>query len=217
MVRKLSPFAAATLCSLGLTLFPSAGDANDFLSNDVDNYLPVCVSLRDEAIICDEQVRRIYVTVNTNTLAFVLPQNCRLDASNPKRIVLTEANHRCFLVVRILAPRKLDSKNSPTPSFRDMVLAEHPGATIVDEFFRSGAGRSGPAFDLQSTNSSQLVQCVRVVFLSSPVGTVELALQCQGAEFNNTKHLLDSLLRSFCTDENGPIKALQSPTEPPRS
>jgi hypothetical protein len=210
--NKVTALAAAALSAAWLAGFGVAG-AGELSSIDAANCLNLQVRMQNEAVICDEQIRRVYVTANTNTFAFILPRDFRLDASSGKKIVLSETDN-CYLVMRIIAPL---GKDSSAPSFREMVLKEHPGATILEEFSHTAAGRSGPAFDLQSTNSSQVVQCARIVFIPSPVGTVEISLRSDKDKFAVSNHALNRVLWSFCTDEDGPIKPMQTPTEPPRS
>jgi len=189
-------------------------EADDGLpSMGFSSFLPVQATLRHEAIVGDEQIRRTYVTVGTNLFAFCVPPGFQLDASNPAKVVLTPADYKCFLVFRVRA-RDLEGV---AKSYRDTVLEEYPDAKILSEFAQPAGTSGGEAFDLQWVSTGHIIQSARVVFVESSVGTVELILLASADNFAGSKRALDYLRFSYCSDKDGPIKPLQTPSEPPRS
>lgn len=161
-------------------------------------------SLRSGEVVGVEQVRRAYLAFGTNRFAFVMPSGFRMDASNPEKIVLTDSNYSCFLTVRVAG--RPTGQEVELETGRELVLNQHPGATILEQFLQSAANRSGPAFDLQWEASNGSMQSARVAFIPSAAGILEFSVLSKPDKFAESKHMLNFLMLTFRSNEGGKLE-----------
>lgn len=178
-------------CSFAGDWFPAAGT----------NSAPQ-VALKSGEVIGSTPIQRAYVTWGTNVFVLVVPSEFRMDASNPERIVLINAESDCFLTVRINA-----SETAPpeADTCREVVLKRYPGAQIVNEYSEVVGTRSGPAFDLQLKGVSGVSQTARVAFIYSPGGVLEFSAQTTANNFARGQYFFNFLLHTFRSNEGGKL------------
>jgi len=155
--------------------------------------------LKQEEFLGPEQVRRAYISVGTNQFAFVVPPELRMDASNPRKIVLISPDECSYLTLRIVPP-------APNASYRDLVQRQFPKATMLNEFTENAANRSGPAFDVEWANAANVSQSARVVFIVSATVVLEFGLITTSKDFVKNKGLLQILLLTLRTNEGGKLE-----------
>jgi hypothetical protein len=173
----------------------------------VTNQTPVLeASLKNEEIVGSEQVRRAYVTFGTNTFAFVVPSNFRMDASNSDKIVLVNQEADCFLTFRIVDAVPAQMAEKQTEYYRALLAERYPDANTLDEFYQSAANNSGPAFDLQWRNSNSVTQAVRTAFIPSAAGVLEFSLLAPSTKFEEGRSFFNSFLLLFRSNENGKLE-----------
>ena len=161
-------------------------------------------TLKNGETIGIEQIRRAHLSSGTNQFAFVVPEGFRMDASNPERVVLADSNYNFFLSVRIVVPGRF--RDAQTDLCRDLLLKQHPGARISDEFSQSAANRSGPAFDAQWDAVGGTVQSARVAFIPTSIGILEFSLLSRPDKFAQGKYYLNFLLLTFRSNEGGTLE-----------
>ncbi len=154
----------------------------------------------------ERQVQRVYVSAGTNQFAFTVPEGFRADASNPRKIVLSDINYTFFLTIRFSDQRSGEARSAQTETCRGLALSRFPGAMIVKESAESAGGRSGPAFDLQWKNSAGTEQSARVAFVPSTVGIIEFDLLTRSNKFNEGRSFFAVLLASFRSNEGGKLR-----------
>ena len=209
---KVFTLAAAAFSLVGLNCVASGQESLTF--SGTATYVPVQVTLREEAIIGWQQIHRMYVTAGTNKWAFCVPDNFHVDTSNPYKVVLVQADYNCFLSIRILTP--IGGDLAPEYCRRQLSDA-FPEANVTGEFAQRAGATSGPGFDLQWTNSNSVPQSARVAYFPSPAGVVELVLLSKSEKFTESRRFFDFLRASYCSDQSGPIMPIQAPKEPPRN
>jgi hypothetical protein len=167
------------------------------------------VSVKNEEFIGntnERQVQRVYVTFGTNEFAFTLPEGFRADASNPQKIVLSDADYTCFITFRFLDPKSGGVREVSAGSCRTQVLSRFPGATITNERSEFVGNHSGPAFDLQWKNSAGTEQSARVAYAPSSIGVVEFSLLASSNRFDDCRVYFSMLLASFRSNEDGKLR-----------
>ena len=118
--------------------------------------------------------------------------------------MLSDPNYNWYLAIRIVAPLPSRVDGSVQTEYaRDILLRQHPGAKISDEFSLSAANSPGPAFDAQWEGVSGTVQSTRVAFIPFPVGILEFSLLSKPEKFTQGKYFLNFLLLTFRSNEGG--------------
>lgn len=172
--------------------------------NQETNLPPVMdVSIKSEELVKADPVRRAYVTVGTNQFAFVVPDQFRMDASNPEVIQIMDAEASCFITFRVVPQSKSATKDSA--AFRAAVLNRFPGARIEEEFPKKVNGRSGTAFDFDWTNANGALQSGRFIFVPTEAGTLEFSLLTRADVRSKGSYFFNSVLLSFCSNLDGPL------------
>lgn len=161
--------------------------------------------LKSEEMVALQPVQRAYVTYGTNQFAFVVPHGYRMDASNPEKIVLFNSDYSCYIAFRIAESLGYGSRDVLSSACRQLVLERYPNAKILDEFSQSAASHSGPAFDLQWTNSARITQFTRVAFIPTAAGVLEFTLVTNAGKFTEGQYFLNSVMLTFRTNEGGKL------------
>jgi hypothetical protein len=200
--------AIRILTALSSILTTNAASAQEWPStNSQTNQTPVLeVSLKNEEFVGLEQVRRAYVTYGTNTFAFVVPYDFRMDASDPDKIVLINREADCFLTFRILDTKPALAPETQTEYYRALLTTRYPESSTLEEFYQSVANNSGPAFDLQWRNSNSATQAVRTAFIPSVAGVLEFSLLAPSEKFEEGRSFFNSFLLLFRSNENGKLE-----------
>jgi hypothetical protein len=163
------------------------------------------VSVAREATANTPAFTRVYVSAGTNRFAFMVPTGFRLDASNPERIVLLAEDYSCFITFRIRSAMPADTQELNSEEYRGLILSEHPGAKMLDEFSRAAANHTGPAFDIQWKNNFGIEQTARLAFVPSPAGVLEFGLFSSPEKFSAGQPAFNHFLLGFYTNEGGKL------------
>jgi hypothetical protein len=141
--------------------------------------------------------RRAFVTAGTNRFAFSVPEGFRLDSSSQDLVSLISGDYHSVLTFRIAAPAALASQEPPAAVWRQAVLEQHPGATILRQFTLTAANRTGPAFDAAWSAPGGLQRNQRVAFIPALAGTLEFSLVCTTDAFLKAQYDLNFVLLTF--------------------
>jgi hypothetical protein len=154
--------------------------------------------------------QRAYLAVGTNRFAFLVPDGFRADFSQPQRLQLLSADYTSLLSVRI---SDVVAVGEPDPNVcRQMLLARHPGAKILEQFSRIVAGRRGPAFDLEWSAPGGLVRSERIEFIPSNAGVFEICVVSSPERFAAGQQALNTVLLTFqASDAKGQLKVVPLP------
>jgi hypothetical protein len=195
-----------TVVALLVGMAADTASAQEASEGAVTN-LPTALSteLKSEEMVGLQPVQRAYVTFGTNRFAFVVPYGYRMDASNPEKIALFNADYSSYIVFRVAEPLTYAARELPSTTYREVVLARYPNAKILDEFTQRAANHSGPAFDVQWTNSAHITQFTRVAFIPSAAGVLEFSLVSNAGKFTEGQYFLSYVMLSFRTNEGGKL------------
>ena len=171
--HKLFCLLSGILC--GICLLVECASAGDLSANAPVSTPSLQVKLVNESPTWPP-ILHAYLTVGTNKLSFRLPDSFRMDASisTQDTISLVNSEDNCWLTFRIVGPQPPGGKELKSQSLRELLLNQHPGAKVLEEFSLIAAGQDGPAFDLQWETSSGVIQRMRVMFITSSAGVLEL-------------------------------------------
>ncbi|HWY77953.1 MAG TPA: hypothetical protein VN281_20225 [Verrucomicrobiae bacterium] len=195
------PFTILILCSVIWLAASARAQSN--------KPVPLGVVIQKEDLHFAEDIYRALVTMGTNKFAFFLPEEFRLD-NNPLEgsIKLINREGNCRIVFSIVGPAP-ESGVLDTETYRTLVLEQHPGAKIVQEFGRGVDGRIGPGFDMQWRGPGATMQSARALFVPSPFGVLKfLAVSTPG----NEKLMQDSfgrIIGTFWISKDGKFEVLR--------
>lgn len=154
---------------------------------------------------------RAVATVGTNRLAFIVPKGyfVRLDEAN-RQLRAIEHEDRCSITVRLLGITTnlvdLAAGTLKPAAIKELVLERFPAGHITEEFALGAAGRTGPAFDVTWKNAAGLKLQSRLAFILTPAGILEFHLMTGGAEGEEFKYALNSLMLTLRVAENGKLE-----------
>lgn len=203
--HKLAPFLAA----LAFAVSPLAGKAR---ADDTPvQPRKLAAAIRNGEIIGREQVRRVFVTCETNEFLFVAPHGLRVDA-DPAMVSVVSPDATFFLTVRILGVAA-PSPNAESPDFhRNLVLNRFPGAKVLEEYSKSAAGREALTFDLRVEIARQVERAVCVALVSSASGILEFTLNADPAKLEEARKAFNTVLRTFSNKADGELEMVTCET-----
>jgi hypothetical protein len=141
--------------------------------------------------------RRAYLTAGTNRFAFLVPEDFRLDASDPQKVTVVSPDNTKVLTVRILGPMPPETWELQAATYRELLLERNPDVQIREEFSLTAAGRRGPAFDLQWSTSTGGQQACRIAFIPSNAGVLEFSLLTSRELFAQAQPSLYLIMLTF--------------------
>jgi hypothetical protein len=212
MSHRKSAYLSVLFLS-GACLLSQCVHADDLLSYGATNLPALKVSLKSGEIVGSQPVRRAYVKVGTNEFVFIAPIGFRMDASNPRKIVLSDASYTCFITFRIAGPMPDNTTELQRDTCRELALIQYSGAKISSEYSESAGGRSGPAFELRWENSNGSSQSARVVYIPSAAGILEFSVNSRSDNSGDRESSFNLVLTSFRSNQNGTIEITPIPNE----
>jgi hypothetical protein len=151
-------------------------------------------------------VNRVFVSCGTNQFTFLVPDGFRLDASDPRKLTLVNADFTCLITWRVLGPVPTQEAGPDQSFYREMLLKRHPGGKILEEFSLSALGRYGPAFDLRWGGAGGLARRERLLFIPTLAGIVEFDLVSSLETFGARIQQFNDVLVNFrASDEHGKL------------
>ncbi len=155
---------------------------------------------------------RVYITVGTNKMAFLVPRGFRMRAdAGQRRIVMTDNDERCVIYLQLHGPVPPPDKEKPDAPllkpevYRDLLLQRQPGSKVVEEYTLTAAGQSGPAFDTAFRNATSISQRMRAAFIPTPAGVVEFNMLAGEDNVAGFHAAFNSLLLTFRTAAGGKL------------
>lgn len=154
---------------------------------------------------------RAVATLGTNQLAFIVPKGylIRLDEA-ARQLRAVEREDKCSITVRLFptptnAVDKAGGELKPAV-FRELVLARHGDARVVEELTLTAGGSPGPAFDFTWRNAGGFPLQSRIAFIPTPAGIVEFHLLTSAADKEEFTYALNSLMLTFRFGAKGRIE-----------
>jgi hypothetical protein len=198
---------------LGTLLFASRAEADETLpgaSAPATNRPAFNASLRGGETIGERQVQRAFLTLGNTQIAFVIPTDFSMDASDSQKIVLSDNAGRYFITLRIHPSSGMPADSSPD-SFKIQALSRFPGAKISSESSENAASHSGPAFNLDWLSPNGGRESARIAFIPCPGGILEFSVLSRSASFKDAQLYLTVLLSSVRTNESGKLVIVPLP------
>jgi hypothetical protein len=162
--------------------------------------------LQSDEPLGSQAAQRAFVTFGTNQFTFVLPPGFGIDASNPQKIVLANADYSCYLTFQLSGPLPGGLWGLNSDAYRELASSQRPGAIILNQFSQRAANHDGPAFDLQWTNSSGSAQSGRVAFIPSPAGVLEFSMASNPDTVRDGQYALNWMMLTFRSNEGGKLE-----------
>ena len=176
--------------------------------------VPLQVWLRHEANRFADARFTAFATAGKNKFAFLVPDGYLLRGDPTSgTLTLKNVEGNCSLTFRLLSSGSSDGTTDGDDAFRDSVLREFPSWKIVQEFPVSVVPGKGSGFDLQWKASGTIVECKRVLFVSTLAGMMEITATTSSNHFDSLKSILGSTLMTFRLSTDGVLKVPPLPTE----
>jgi hypothetical protein len=199
---------AIALCSLGVLNNPAQAQ------DSAGTPSPLQVWLRREAAPFVDPRYTAMVTAGKNKFAFLVPDGFYMRGDPASgTLTLANAEGNCSLTICVLSPGSSDTSDLSADVCREWVLHDYSSGKIVEEFSASTAGGKGPGFDLQWKTSGAVVECKRVLYLSSSAGVLKITATTSSSHFDSLKSVLGRLLMTFRFGADGVLKVPPLPTE----
>lgn len=167
-------------------------------------------TVRGGETVGDHQVHRAFLTIGTNQIAFTIPGGFYMDASNPQKIILTDANSDYFISVRVITGQAPDTAQ-PEDYFRGTALSRFPQAKITSQTSQFAANHSGPSFDMEWLTSSGGAQSARIAFIPCKAGVLEFSILTRSINFKTAQTYLSVLMSSVRNNETGKLVITPQP------
>jgi hypothetical protein len=165
-------------------------------------------TIKNEAALgAAEALNCVHVTAGTNQLAFALPHGYRMSASADKINLVSDDISSSFMF-RIIQPGAATTKPN---LYREMASNRFPGALVTNESSCRAANHAGPAFDLQWRNPGGGMQSIRIAYISSPAGLLEICLITAPEKFGENLFCFRMILDSLRTNELGKLEPATLP------
>lgn len=154
-------------------------------------------TVQNGEIVGFEQMRRVFITVGSRRLVFLLPLEYHANVSDPKKIVLFKSDLTCRFTLRILEAAETSGTNLVSAErCRAWATNRFDEASITEELTLSAGGGTGPAFDL-ICKQDRVTRNVRLGFVATSVGVLECELATSPEQFAAAKTMMRILLRSL--------------------
>ena len=168
---------------------------------------PLTASVQQEPLNSAVPIYRAFVNVRSEKFTFLMPEGFRL-AGDPAhgRLQVDNPDANVHISFIILGPVPADSPPLNAASYREMLLQRYAGGKILGEFQGSAAGgQTGPGFDIERPGPAGLAQRIRIVYLPTVAGVLELTVTSGTKNFSVAKSNLSDLLGSLRCSENGKL------------
>jgi len=188
---------------------PVEGDSKTASAKDANptNQPPISVAVKFEGGPGQISTSRAYITAGTNKFAFLVPSEYKLTCADSQKVTLMKGDGSCLISVRVIGSFVGASKAFDGAAARELVLEEHPDATITTEFGMSAANASGPAFEIR-WGSGAVARASRVGFVPLRAGVIEFSLDASLNNLGPSLGDLNYLVVTFrASDENGKLEA----------
>ena len=198
--------ASALLATCLMECRAGAGEATSEASTNRPGLRAVIRSEEIPDTTNGKPLQRAFFSSGTNRFTFILPEDFKLDASEPDKLMLTSPDYTCFMTVQLTHPGTDDAAVLTADFCRDLVLKEFPLAAVNNEFAIRAGNQGGPAYELQWKNSGGAQQRACVGFVPSLAGVLKFSMLSNLEPYPVNQAKFHCLLRSFQNNENGKLE-----------
>ncbi len=166
-------------------------------------------SIEAGEIIGDHQVQHVFLSFGTNECSFILPEFFHVESSTADKLVIINQGYDCLMTVRLVEPATAERRAPDLDACRRILLNRYAYAKISEEYERSVANHSGPAFDFTWQNSAGGRESGRMIFVRTAAGILEFTLLTATDKFAPGEHAFSSVVLTFRTNENGVLEVVR--------
>lgn len=203
-------FAALILGTLLFVSRASAAEALPDSSTPATNKPAFNASLRGGETIGDRQVQRAFLTIGASQIAFVIPNDFFMDASDTQKITLSDNGGNYFITVRVSNRPSVDAE-SQAGYFKAQALSRFPEAKISSQSSEFAANHAGPSYDLEWVSANGTSQTARIAFIPCPAGVLEFSILSRTSNFKDAQLYFTVLLSSVRSNETGKLVIVPLP------
>jgi hypothetical protein len=140
-------------------------------------------------------------SVGASRFDFIAPEDFRIrNEAAAGRLSFIKSDGSCTLTFRFVTSEK-NNWMPDLPTCREFALAQHPGATILQESTANVCGKACPAFDLRWVAGGGFVNRTRIVLAPTAAGIAEFNFTAPPPVFTAFQEQFHRFLDSF-----GPVK-----------
>jgi hypothetical protein len=149
---------------------------------------------------------RAFVTFGTNQFAFIVPAGFKMEPWNDGRVGLVTTDFSCQIIFRVVGPLPTDGKELDPDVYGRLVLADHPGASLIRTFSAIADSRRGPAYELESDGPAGILRREQIAFIPSRSLVLEFRLVANREKFDKARQQLSTMMLTFRgSDEKGEL------------
>lgn len=193
--------SCACLLAAGFAVFSFSANADEEVKTTVQNIASSSL----------EPLRRIRMNRGTNELLVVAPQELRIDLPAPARVTLAGRDLAYSLSVRVLSVSPVVPPSDLTQPGAEWVREQYPGARITAERSLPVGEKTCTAVDFVLPVRGARDRLCKVGLVPTAAGVVEFLMIADPEAVPAASENFNALLRSFQTNERGPIKLIPLP------
>lgn len=182
---------------------PAAAESDANFHADPNSFT---LSVKNEVL--GEQVvyYRAFLSAGTNQMTFVVPREFRIETATGRQLSIGNSSNDCLILVRFLGPQDVEQGGSSLEDCRQLMLKDHPGASIAGEFTRPVAGFDSWGFELDWSTRGRADQKVCAVAVPSPAGLWVFELIAAPKDFQERFYNYNFLLLTTVAGSNGRLE-----------
>lgn len=156
-----------------------------------------------------EQTRRVFVKCGTNEMAFAVPHGLRMDTAGADKVTLVASDTTYYLSFRVRIPgTELAGTESAGEHAR--LLREYANAKITNEFQAATPENAGRAYELRWTPTGISERLVRVAFIPTAAGILELTLVADLSRAADGTFAFNSILTTMRKAQDGKFEFVRT-------
>lgn len=146
--------------------------------------------------------RFAFITAGAEKFTFLIPENYRVDTTDPTKVKMASADYSVMLIVGVNGGQSVGTKLESS-ALRARVQANYPEAVINAEETIGANGQIAPAIDFTWKADTGITRKSRTTFVPSTVGLIEFTLTASPEKFDASLAELNLVLLTFRSGKDG--------------
>lgn len=189
---------------LGGVSLAGAQEANESdAENTATNKVALKVDVRRNVEGTYIPYRFAFITSGLEKFTFLIPEEYRVDTSDPTKIKLASPDYSGLIIVGVGGSELPPGAKLEPEALRARVLANYSDAVIKLEQTASANGQTAPSLDFSWKTESGITRMTRTTFIPTSVGLMEFTLTASPEKFESSLRELNLVMLTFRSGLNG--------------
>lgn len=146
--------------------------------------------------------RFAFVTAGTEKFTFLIPEDYRVDTSDPSKVKLASADYSVMIVVGVSGGMPAGTKMT-AEALQARVLSSYPETVIKRDLTVAANEQSAPALDFTWKAQTGITRMTRTTFIPTTAGLMEFTLTASPDKFEASLRELNLVMLTFRSGVNG--------------